>query len=136
MKLYFGNGITIVTTLLLLGLIIYMILLIKNRENIISWGRRTLLLCAWGLIICCTAATRDGLHLTIQNAIDRSTAPGLFPIVSIPTVIGTVGAALIILAGIFSIFAHKQNTRRILCFICMSGIVLKIAVIELFRFIG
>ena len=49
MKLYFGNAITTVTTLMLfalLGLIGWSV-----------WGRRSTVLLVFGLVICCFAAT-------------------------------------------------------------------------------
>lgn len=57
-------------------------------------------LLVFGLMVCCFAAARDGLDKTIQSTIDGSCAPGLFPLVSIPTVVGCIGAALILVAAI------------------------------------
>ena len=65
MKLYFGNWVTMVTTVLLI-----------NRNQIEFWSRRSLFLFAYGLLICCFAATRDGLDKTVQYTIDGSSAPG------------------------------------------------------------
>lgn len=100
MKLYFGNGVTTATTILLFVLLGFLWDSIWHRENIVYWGRRTLFVLLFGLLICCFAAARDGLDKTIQHAIDGSCAPGLFPLVSVPTLIGCVGAALILIAAI------------------------------------
>ena len=83
MRLYFGNAVTTATTLMILALLGYIGFSVWNRGNIACWGRRTLLLLVFGLVVCCFAAARDGLYKTIQNAIDGSCAPGLFPLVSI-----------------------------------------------------
>ena len=96
MKLYFGNGVTTATTILLFVLLGFLGDSIWHRENIVYWGCRTLFVLLFGLLICCFAAARDGLDKTIQHAIDGSCAPGLFPLVSVPTLIGCVGAALIL----------------------------------------
>ena len=48
MKLYFGNTITITTTILIVGIICYMIVLWKTREEINYWGRHIFILFAWG----------------------------------------------------------------------------------------
>ena len=133
MNLFFRDGITTITTVLLIGLIAYMIFLVRRRKQISAWGRRTLLLFGWGLLICITAATRDSFHLSEQHAIDGSTAPGLFSLVSIPSVVGMIGAAVIVLSGLLSLFLRRQEFRRTLCFTMMSGIVLKIVVIEIAR---
>ena len=133
MNLFFRDGITAITTLLLIGLIAYMIFLVKRRKQISAWGRRTLLLFGWGLLVCITAATRDSFHLSVQHVIDGSTAPGLFSLVSIPSIVGMIGATVIVLSGLLSLFLRKQEIRRTLCFTMTSGIVLKIAVIETAR---
>ena len=87
MKLYFGNAVTTATTLMILALLGYIGVSVWNRGNIACWGRRTLLLLVFGLVVCCFAAARDGLDKTIQHTIDGSCAPGVFPLVSVPTVV-------------------------------------------------
>ena len=91
MKLYFGNAVTTATTLMILALLGYIGFSVWNRGNIACWGRRTLLLLVFGLVVCCFAAARDGLDKTIQHTIDGSCAPGVFPLVSVPTVVGCAG---------------------------------------------
>ena len=113
MKLYFGNTVTTATTLMLLALLGFVWYSIYDRDNIQYWGRRSALLLTFGLAVCCFAAARDGLYKTIQNAIDGSCAPGLFPLVSIPTIVGCVGALLIIIAAIATPIAKTQHAREI-----------------------
>ena len=74
MKLYFGNAVTTATTLMILALLGYIGFSVWNRGNIACWGRRTLLLLVFGLVVCCFAAARDGLDKTIQHTIDGSCA--------------------------------------------------------------
>ena len=100
MKLYFGNTVTTVTTIMILVLLGYIGESIANQTNINYWGRRSLSILVYGLVICCFAAARDGLDKTIQNTIDGSCAPGMFSLVSIPNLIGCIGAAIIIIAAI------------------------------------
>ena len=70
MKLYFGNMVTTVTTLMIVSLVGLVGYSIGNRSNINFWGRRSLIVLAYGLVICCFAAARDGLDKTIQYTID------------------------------------------------------------------
>ena len=72
MKLYFGNTVTTVTTIMLLLLFGFIGTSIWTRSNINCWGRRSLFLLVYGLTICCFTAARDGLDKTIQNTIDGS----------------------------------------------------------------
>ena len=135
MKLYFGNAITTATTLMILVLLGFISWSVVNRSSIQYWGRRSIVLLVFGLVICCFAAARDGLDKTIQNAIDGSCAPGLFPLVSIPTIVGCVGALLIIIAAIATPIAKTKKVREAWFYVMSSGAVLKITTMEIARII-
>ena len=135
MKLYFGNAITTATTLMILALLGFISWSVRNRTSIQYWGRRSIVLLVFGLVICCFAAARDGLDKTIQNVIDGSCAPGLFPLVSIPTIVGCVGALLIIIAAIATPIAKTQKVREAWFYVMSSGAVLKITTMEIARII-
>ena len=135
MKNYFGNAVTTVTTVMILVLLGFVGFSFVNRSSIQYWGRRSLLLLVSGLVICCFAATRDGLDKTIQCAIDGSCAPGLFPLVSVPIVIGCIGALVIIIAAIATPIAKTQRMREVWFFLMSGGVVLKIATMEIARII-
>lgn len=132
--MYFGNKSNTVTTLLLLGLLVYMGALITRRYSVSHWGWHMLFLSVLGLTICCFAAGRDGLHLTIQNAIDGSCTPGIFRLISFPTIAGCIGAFIIIVSQILALFLRDPKSREVLCFVMMGGIIEKIVLIEISRF--
>ena len=131
MKLYFGNAITMVTTLMLFALLGFIGWSVVNRSSIQYWGRRSTVLLVFGLVICCFAAARDGLDKTIQHAIDGRCAPGLFPLISVPTIVGCVGALLIIVAAIATPIAKTQKMREAWFYVMSSGVVLKIVTMEI-----
>ena len=135
MKLYFGNTVTTVTTIMILVLLGFIGESIANQTNINYWGRRSLFLLAYGLVICCFAAARDGLDKTIQNTIDGSCAPGVFSLISIPNLIGCIGAAIIIIAAIATPIAKSQHMREIWFYVMSGGVMLKIVVMEIARII-
>ena len=135
MKLYFGNAITTVTTLMLFALLGFIGWSVVNRSSIQYWGRRSTVLLVFGLVICCFAAARDGLDKTIQHAIDGSCTPGLFSLISVPTIVGCVGALLIIVAAIATPIAKTQKMREAWFYVMSSGAVLKIATMEIARII-
>lgn len=135
MKLYFGNGVTAATTVMLLVMLGFIGYSVFNRANIGYWGRRSVILLIFGLVICCFAAARDGLDKTIQHAIDGSCAPGLFSLVSIPTIVGCVGALLIIVAAVATPIAKTQKMREIWFYVMSGGAVLKILTTEIARII-
>ena len=135
MKLYFGNGVTTATTVMILALLEFVGYSIFHCVNIQYWGRRSAILLVFGLVICCFAAARDGLDKTIQHAIDGSSAPGIFPLVSVPTIIGCVGALMIIVAAIATPIAKTQRAREVWFFLMSGGAVLKIVTMEIARMI-
>ena len=135
MKLYFGNAITTATTLMLLALLGFIGWSVLNRTSIQYWGRRSTVLLVFGLVVCCFAAARDGLDKTIQYAIDGSCAPGLFPLVSVPTIVGCIGALLILVAAAATPIAKTQRMREIWFYVMSGGAVLKIVTMELARII-
>ncbi len=135
MKLYFENAVTTATTLMILALLGFIGYSIFNRSNISYWGRRSAILLIFGLVVCCFAAARDGLDKTIQHSIDGSCAPGIFPLLSIPTVVGCIGALMIIIAAIGTPIAKSQKVREIWFYIMSGGVVLKIATMEIARII-
>ncbi len=116
--------------ILLAGFIGYSI---YNRANIHYWGRRSLFVLAYGLVICCFAAARDGLDKTIQFTIDGSCAPGIFSLVSVPNIVGCLGAAIIMIAAIATPIARSQHMREIWFYMMSGGVVLKVAVVEIAR---
>lgn len=135
MKLYFGNAVTTMTTLMILSLVGCIGYTISNRSNIDYWGRRSLFVLAYGLVICCFAAARDGLDKTIQYTIDGSCNPGIFSLISIPNIVGCIGAAIIIVAAIATPIAKSQHMREIWFYVMSSGVMLKIVVMEIARII-
>ena len=133
MKLYFGNTVTTVTTVMILALLGFMGYSIMNRASIQYWGRRSLFLLVFGLVLCCFAAVRDGLDKTIQYAIDGSCVPGIFPLVSVPTIIGCIGALIIIAAAIATPIAKQQHTQAVWFYLMSGGVTLKIVTMEIAR---
>ena len=135
MKLYFGNTVTTVTTVMILALLGFIGYSIWNRAEIAYWGRRSAILLIFGLVVCCFAAARDGLDKTIQHAIDGSCAAGIFPLVSVPTIVGCIGALLIVIAAIATPIAKTQHARQIWFYIMSGGAVLKIVTLEIARLV-
>ena len=133
MKLWFGDKVTTITTGLIIAMLAYIGFTFARRAEITHWGTRTLFLAAYGLVICCFAAARDGLDRTIQNAIDQSCAPGLFPLLSPANVIGCIGALIIIVSGIASLFSHTQKFRELWFWAMSAGIGIKVIGVEVLR---
>ena len=112
-------------------MILYIILVKWDFQFII----KVLGLLVFGLMVCCFAAARDGLDKTIQSTIDGSCAPGVFPLVSVPTVVGCAGALLIVVAAIATPIARTQKMRELWFYVMSGGAVLKIATMEIARLV-
>lgn len=136
MKLYFKDGVTIATTVMILILIGYIALCILTRKQTQHWGLRSLILLVYSLVVCCFAATRDGLDKTIQNAIDGSCDPGLFQLISIPNIVGCIGALAVIVGIIATSIAKMQAAREVWFYVMSGGITLKILTVEIARIIA
>ena len=87
MRLYFGNAVTTATTLMILALLGFIGWSVWGRAVIQYWGRRSVLLLVFGLVVCCFAAARDGLDKTIQHAIDGSCTPVSYTHLTLPTIL-------------------------------------------------
>ena len=135
MKLYFGNAVTTATTVMILALLGFIGWSAFNRTNIQYWGRRSAVLLVFGLVVCCSAAARDGLDRTIQHAIDGSCAPGVFPLLSVPTLVGCAGALLILIAAVATPIAKAQRAREVWFYIMSGGAVMKIITMEIARIV-
>ncbi len=133
MKLYFGNAVTAATTIMIAALLAFIGYSVFNHANIQFWGRRSLLVAAFGLVVCCFAAARDGLDKTIQNAIDGSCQPGIFKLISVPTIVGAIGALAIVVALIATPIAKSQSAREIWFYVMSCGVVMKILTMEIAR---
>ena len=133
MKFCFGNAVTTATTLMILALLGFIGYSVYNRANIQYWGRRSVILLIFGLVVCCFAAARDGFDKTVQHTVDGSCAPGLFPLISVPTVVGCIGALFIIIAAVATPIAKTQRAREIWFYIMSGGAVLKIITTEIAR---
>ena len=121
---------------MLLMLAVYIFFCIATRKSTEHWGLRSLILLIFGLVVCCFAATRDGLDKTIQNAIDGSCDPGLFQLISIPNIVGCVGALAVIVGIIATPIARSQAAREVWFYVMSGGITLKILTVEIARIIA
>ena len=135
MKLYFGNAVTAATTIMIIAMLGFIAYTVFNRAEIQCWGRRSLLLLVFGLVICCFAAARDGLDKTIQYTIDGSCDPGIFSLMSLPVIIGCIGALIIIIAAVATPAAKSQTAREIWFYIMSGGVMLKVITMEISRLI-
>lgn len=134
MKLYFGNSVTTATTLMIVALLGFIAYAALNRDCR-HWGIRSLILLVFGLVVCCFAAARDGFDKSVQNVIDGSCDPGIFGLSDIPTVIGYIGALLIVVAAIATPIAKTQTAREVWFFVMAGGAVMKILTVEISRII-
>lgn len=134
-QLYFESPLKIGTLFLTLGLGAFIIVSLVQRQSVERWGWRILVLAALGLWLCCLAATRDGYHLTVQNAIDGSVAAGLFGLKSLQSTLCCICGGVIFLGGLSAIFVHNQTYRFGMFTVLSIAFMTKVLTIEVSRII-
>lgn len=134
--MYFSNLITAICTLMIIGILGFIICLFYKRGNITNWGRYIIIMAVVGLTLCCFVAARDSYHLSVQASMDADIQPGLFSIDSLQSSLCCIGGGIIFASLIVSAFVKKQQYRKLL-FVTMSAVVImKIIIIELSRIGG
>ena len=94
-------------------------------------GRRSAVLLVFGLAVCCFAAARDGWTGPYSTQLTEVVRRGCSLLVSVPTVAGCIGAALIIIAAVATPIAKTQRAREIWFYIMSGGAMAKIVTMEL-----
>lgn len=133
MNLYFGSFVSIVSTLFVIGVFVYIGITIAKRNEVQSWGKRITILAIWGLLVCIFVATRDGYHLSVQAAMDTAVLPGVFTLRSIQSTLCCIGGAVIAYCALSSIFIRKQRYWKAMFYILSATILFKTLVIEISR---
>lgn len=134
--MYFSNLLTAICTLMIIGILGFIICLFFKRENITNWGRYIIITAVVGLALCCFVAARDSYHLSVQASMDADIQPGLFSIDSLQSSLCCIGGGIIFASLIVSAFVKKQQYRKLLFFIMSAVVIMKIIIIELSRIGG
>lgn len=125
--LFLGDLWSILSTVLLLAVLIYIILAsIKHRE-IKKWGRKTLILAITGLLLCIFVVLRDDYAEALQGG------TGLFSLESLQINLAYLGGAVTGFSILSSIFIRNQKYRKIMFFVLSGAIIFKIGLIEISR---
>lgn len=127
-KLYFGNTVTIISTLLLGLNIGYMLWGYLSRAAIQKWGMIILLFILLHGALWYFANVRDLYSNSIIYATDGSVEMGLFSVNSIQSIVFWVTSVIIWVLAILSIF--KPEYRQNIFFIIAVVSIVQIAFIE------
>ena len=127
LKLFFGDLLSALTTVVLLAVLTLIVLIAVRRKGIMHWGRRTLVLALAGLILCCLVALRDDYVAALQGR------TGFFPLDSVQIYLAYIGGAVIAFSSLSSIFVRNQKYRKVMFFILSGSIIFKAVLIELSR---
>lgn len=131
LKLYFGNGFAVLSTLLFGANIGYMIWTYLCRVTIQKWGIIILLYILLHGALWYFANIRDLYSNSIIFATDGSVEMGLFSVSSIQSIIFWIASVIIWLLGIISVF--KPEYRQNIFFIIAIISIVQIAFIECSR---
>lgn len=109
MKLYFGSFSSIISTLLIIGILIYIGTTIKKQSGIKTRGKKVVLLVLWGLLIYIFAAARDEYDHSVQAAMNSKVLPGLFTVNSIQSILYSLGGTVIAFCSLSSICVFRMH---------------------------
>ena len=101
--LYFGDVVSVITILLVIGLAVLAVLALKNGAKVTKWGRLIALFIVVGTAISALSATRDAY----------ATQQAVFAMDGMQSMICSIAGGAIYLTGIVCIFLKKQAARRI-----------------------
>jgi hypothetical protein len=104
-ELYFRDAVSVLTLVLILGMIVMAVLALKNGTKVTKWGRLIALFIVVGTAVSALSATRDAY----------ATSQAVFAMDSLQSTVCSIAGGAIFLAGIVSIFLKKQPARRV-CF--------------------
>lgn len=130
MARYFGDALSTLTTLLLLGVLAYISFTLGHRRKIALWGGRVGILSALGFLTGIFAAARDSYYLSVQASGNPNAAPGLFAVDSVQSIIGSLVGAMMIICAISCLFVNKQPYRKVMFFVISAMTLVKIIIIE------
>lgn len=128
LKLYFGNSVTIISTLLLGINIGYMLWGYLSRATIQKWGKIILLFILLHGAFWYFANVRDLYSNSIIYATDGSVEMGLFSVSSIQSIVFWVASVIIWVLGVVSIF--KPQYRQNIFYVIAIVSIVQIAFIE------
>ena len=133
MTLYFGTLPAILSTLLLIVIFAYFFSTAARQAQTTHWGRRTGLLGAMGLVLCCLVVVRDGYVNSVTALFDPAAAPGLLAADGFISTLCCMGGAAVAILVLFCLFVRKQLWRK-RAFFALGGIILlKTLLVEIGR---
>jgi hypothetical protein len=101
-KLFFGDVMSVVTTVFVLAMFAFIVLAFINRGRITKWGRLILIFILAGTAISAFSATRDAFAM--ENAV--------FAMFGLQSAVCAIAGAAIVLLGLVMLFLKKQGARK------------------------
>lgn len=130
---YFGDSLSTITSLLIIGVLSYMIVTVSIHRRISLWGKRVAILSVWGFAACVFAAARDSYYLSVQASSNPGITPGLFAADSAQSILGSLGGAIIVLFALLCLPIRNQKFRKAVFFVVSVITAAKILLVEIAR---
>lgn len=124
-KLYFGNTLSIISTILVVLFILIFVFVSTRQSSISHWGLLVLLILILGLSMSIISGVRDGIG-TPNSMISSQHI--------VMTVLSVLGG-LAFLIGLIALFYRKQEFWQIGFYMLSAIIIIKVIVTEGFRII-
>ncbi len=118
--LFFGDVVSTITTVLVLGLVAFLVWTVVRGRHVEAWGRRILLAIVVGTALSGLSATRDAFMM--DNA--------LFVLTSAQSLICAIAGGIIYLLGLTALVVRRKGWRRAVFHIVAALLVVQIITIE------
>ena len=123
LKLFFGDVMSVVTTVFVLALLAFAILALKNRNRITKWGRLILVFILVGTAISAFSATRDAFAM--DNAV--------FAMFSLQSAVCAIAGAAVLLTGLVMLFLKNQGARKVGFMLISALFLVQVLTVEVSR---
>jgi hypothetical protein len=123
LDLFVGDVYSILTFLVVVGLVVFAFLVFKRRARITKWGRLTGWFILLGTAVSGLSAMRD----------KYGTVEGLFPMDSMQSTICSIAGGLIFLIGFLTLIIRNQTFRKGGFHVVVSLFVVQVLTIEISR---
>lgn len=122
-QLYFKDAITSITTVLVLGLLLFAGGLILKRQKVQKWGKFILIFIVLGTAVSGLSAARD---LYMMDG-------ALFTVSSFQSTVCSILGGFIFLSGLVALFFKKQNAKRCIFYLISGFFTVQVLTIEISR---
>jgi len=125
MELLFGSVPALLTTVLVVAMIVFIVLVYRNREKVTKWGRLIAIFLVVGIAVSAMSGTRDNF----------AASGALFAMNSFQAYACMALGGAIVVTALISVFFKNQSKKSRFFAVLAVLFIAKVAIIEISRFL-